>query len=410
MRTLALALPLLALPTTAALAGPLRFEEALARAEAQAPSLRAKALEADARRSALPAAGQLPDPKLGLGIDNFPVSGPPAGSFVEDSMTMARVGVSQEVPNAAKRHARTSRAQTDLQAAEATLLSESRRVKVATALAWIDLAYAERRLAALDGILSRLAPLPSAAKSGIAAGTARPAQTLQVRQSLAVLEDRRSELAAAVGRQRAILSRWTAEPAPEAVGDIPTLTVDATALQSGIANHPDLGAAHARVAQAEADVAVARADKRPDWGFDVAYQRRANRYGDMVSAGVTISLPLFAKRRQDPMIAASAASAGAALAEQEDMRRSLLADLEAGLADHAMHHEQWMRARDTLLPLARDRAELETASYAAGRAGLLDVIEAQTMLADSQLQLLDREAEVARDAVRLVLTFGGNSQ
>ncbi|MCW1431952.1 TolC family protein [Novosphingobium sp. JCM 18896] len=410
MRTLALALPLLALPTTAALAGPLRFEEALARAEAQAPSLRAKALEADARRSALPAAGQLPDPKLGLGIDNFPVSGPPAGSFVEDSMTMARVGVSQEVPNAAKRHARTSRAQTDLQAAEATLLSESRRVKVATALAWIDLAYAERRLAALDGILSRLAPLPSAAKSGVAAGTARPAQTLQVRQSLAVLEDRRSELAAAVGRQRAILSRWTGEPAPEAVGDIPTLTVDATALQSGIANHPYLGAAHARVAQAEADVAIARADKRPDWAFDVAYQRRADRYGDMVSAGVTISLPLFAKRRQDPMIAASAASAAAALAEQEDMRRSLLADLEAGLADHAMHHEQWMRARNTLLPLARNRAELETASYAAGRAGLLDVIEAQTLLADSELQLLDREAEVARDAVRLVLTFGGNSQ
>lgn len=410
MRTLFLAVPLLALPTTVAVAGPLRFEEALARAEAQAPSLRAKALAADARRSALPAAGQLPDPKVGLGIDNFPVSGPPAGSFAEDSMTMARVGISQEVPNAAKRHARASRARTDVEVAEAAHLSESRRVKVATALAWIDLAYAERRLAALDGILSKLAPLPSAANSGVASGTARPAQTLQVRQSLAVLEDRRSELAADVGRQRAILSRWTGEPAPETVGDFPTLTVDAAALRAALATHPDLGAAHARVAQAEADVAVARADKRPDWGFDVAYQRRAARYGDMVSAGVSISLPLFAKRRQDPMIAASAANAGAALAEQEDMRRSLLADLEAGLADHAMHHEQWMRARDTLLPLAHNRADLEAASYAAGRAGLLDVIEAQTMLADSELQLLDREAEVARDAVRLVLTFGGNSQ
>ena len=55
-----------------------------------------------------------------------------------------------------------------------------------------------RRLAALDGIVSRLAPLPSAAKSGVASGAARPAQTLQVRQSLAVLEDRRSELAADV--------------------------------------------------------------------------------------------------------------------------------------------------------------------------------------------------------------------
>lgn len=410
MRIFFFAIPVLALTTNSALAGPLRFEEALARAEAQAPSLRGKELEADARRSALPAAGQLPDPKLGIGIDNFPVSGPAAGSFAEDSMTVARVGISQEVPNAAKRYARTTRARTDLAAAEATLLSEARRVKVATALAWIDLAYAERRLAALEAILSRLAPLPSAAKAGVISGAARPAQTLQVRQSLATLEDRRSELVAEVGRQRALLSRWTGETAPETAGDVPALTIDGTALRGSIAAHPDLGAAHARVSQANADVAIARADKRPDWGFDVAYQRRADRYGDMVSAGVTISLPLFAGRRQDPMIAASAATAAAALANQEDMRRALLADLEAGLADHDMHHEQWVRARDTLLPLARNRAELETASYAAGRAGLLDVIESQTMLADSELQLLDRAAEVARDAVRLVLTFGGNSQ
>src|SRR3546814_19488456 len=99
----------------------------------------------------------------------------------------------------------------------------------------------------------------------------------------------------------------------------------------------------------------------------------------MVSAGVTMSLPMFTRNRQVPMIGASSATAAAALAEQEDMRRALAADLEAGIADHVMHHEQWMRARDTLLPLARKKADLETASYSAGRAGLLDVIQAQSM-------------------------------
>src|SRR3546814_13020996 len=99
MRTFFLAVPVLALTTNPALAGQLRFEEALARAEAQPPSLRAKALEADARRPALPAAGQLPDPKLVLGIDDFPVAGPPARSCAEDSLTMARLGRSQRAPN-----------------------------------------------------------------------------------------------------------------------------------------------------------------------------------------------------------------------------------------------------------------------------------------------------------------------
>src|SRR3546814_16393178 len=116
----------------------------------------------------------------------------------------------------------------------------------------------------------------------------------------------------------------------------------------------------------------------------------------MVSAGVTISLPLFAGKRQDPMIAASSASASAALAEQEDMRRALAADLQAGIADHVMPHEQWMRSRDTLLPLAPPKVDLETARYSAGRAGLLDVIQAQTLLANRQIEPLNPHARVPR--------------
>src|SRR5690349_8890167 len=50
---------------------------------------------AAAKESAV-AAGQLKDPVLRLGLDNFPVSGPDAGSFTKDSMTMARIGVMQE--------------------------------------------------------------------------------------------------------------------------------------------------------------------------------------------------------------------------------------------------------------------------------------------------------------------------
>lgn len=402
--------PLLAAIPGIACAEPLSFDEALARATANAPVLEARVQQVRSRQSAAIAAGQLPDPKLGVGLDNFPVSGPPAGSFVEDSMTMARIGVSQEVPNAAKRHARIDRARADVAAAEATSLSEARRVRIATALAWIDLAYAERRLAAVDSVLARLKPLTSAARSSVASGSARPAETLEIRQSIAALDDKRSEVASDVVRATAGLSRWTGDPNPEIEGDIPDFAVDRAALRAAIDRHPDLGAATARTKQAETDVTMARAEKRPDWAFDVAYQRRADRYGDMVSAGVTVSLPLFAKKRQDPMIAASAASASAALAEQEDMRRALAADLEAGLADHVMHHEQWIRARDTLLPLARQKADLETASYSAGRAGLLNVIQAQSMLADSELQLLDREALVARDAARLALTYGGDGQ
>lgn len=407
MRTFLLASLLAALPTAAA-ADPLTFDEALAAATAQAPSLKARGFDVEARRSSATAAGQLPDPRLGVGLDNYPISGPPAFSFDRDEMTMARLGISQDLPNLAKRHARSGKADADIGVAEADAEAELRRVRVATALAWIDLAYAKRRLGALDEALAELAQYVSPAASSVTSGTARPAQTLEIRQAIAVLEDRRSEVAAEVARARAILSRWTGDPNPDSEGAIPGFAIDPDALRAAIDRHPDLAAAIARVHAAEADVTLARAEKRPDWGFELAYQKRGNGYGDMVSLGATMSLPLFAKKRQDPKIAASVAAEGAVLAQREDVRRALLADLDAGLADHIMHHEQWMRAQGTLLPLARQRVDLETVSYSAGRATLLDLIQAQAMFADAALQTLDREATVARDAARLVLTYGGD--
>ena len=68
------------------------------------------------------------------------------------------------------------------------------------------------------------------------------------------------------------------------------------------------------------------------------------------------------------------------------------------------------RAQRVLLPLARERAELETASYSAGRASLTDVIDAKAAFADAELTALDREADVASDAVRLTITFGSDDR
>ncbi|UAL10083.1 TolC family protein [Caulobacter segnis] len=392
----------------AAHAAPLTYAQALDTAAANAPSLRAAALQVEAAKASAKAAGALPDPKLALGLDNFPVSGPPAGRFGADEMTMGRVGFSQDVPSAAKRQARIGRAEADIVTAGAEGAVEARQVRVATALAWIQLLYAQRKVAALDGVVAQLAPLWSAAPSGVASGRSRPAQALEAAQMRAALEDRRSEAVSELGRARAMLVRWTGDADPQAVGEAPDLDLAPANLRAAIDRNPVVLAKDAAARQAQADVALAKADKRPDWSWEVAYQRRDPMFGDMVSAGVSVSLPLWGKSRQDPMIAARAASAGRADAQREDARRALAAQLEADLADHVMHHDQWLRARDTLLPLAKQRAQLETAAYGAGTAGLPDVLTAFSGLADAQLTTLDREAAVAVDAARLTLTYGND--
>lgn len=391
-------------------AEPMTFDQALVRAGTTAPSVQASALRVDAARSASRSAGALPDPSLTLGLDNFPISGPAAGRFGPDDMTMARVGIEQEVPSGAKRRARVDEAQAGIGAAEAQVAVEAREVRLGAAMAWLDLYYAKRRLAALDALSGMLEPILETAPSAVASGASRPGETVTPELWRAMLADRRSELVALVARARAELVRWTGDPQADVEGDPPTLGVDAGALRAGLDQHPVLLAYSAYGRQADAAVRVARAERQPDWTWGLSYQRRDPAYGDMVSAEVSIRLPIFAGSRQDPVINARATDATRVRVEREAARRKLMAELEAALADHAMHHERLTRARETLVPLAQRRADLETASYGAGTAGLGAVLDAFTALVDAKLDLLDREAEVARDAARLNIAYGSDDR
>ena len=395
---------------TPALADPLTFEAALARARANAPSLEAKTLGVDASRAARGAAGTLPDPKLMLGIDGFPVSGPNAFQPSREDFAAVRVGVSQDIPNPAKRRAERARADADIAVASADVVREARSVEVGTATAWISLAYAEKRVAAVDEVRERLRRLVDTTPNAVASGNARPGQILAGRQALAALDDKRDELIAAIGRARADLTRWTGDTAPVTMGSPPEFAVDRANLLAAIDTNPLLAPIYARTGQATADVRLAEAERRPDFGAELSYQHRDPRFGDMVSAGVTISLPFVRRDRQNALIAARQAEAGKVLAEQEAARRELQARLEADLADHAMHHEQYKRSRETLEPLARERVDFETASYGAGRASLVDVADAYAGLVDAMLVTLDREALLEIDEARLVLTYRSAAQ
>ena len=392
----------IALPARAV---PLTFEEAISRAQANAPSLRARALGADASRAARTAAGVLPDPKLSLGVDSFPISGPLAFQPSRDNFTWVRVGISQDIPNPAKRRAQRTRADADIALAEAGTVLEARDVEVETAIAWITLAYAEKRLAAVEAVRTRLVQVVRTTPSAVAAGNARPGQTLAGRQSLAELDDRRDGLIADVARARADLTRWTGDTAPQIAGPMPDFAVNDATLRASIDVNPLLSPSQARIAQAAADVRLAEADRKSDFGVEASYQHRDPRFGDYVSAGITVSLPFFTRRRQGAAIAVRQAEAGKVDAEREAARRELAANLEVGLADHTMHHEQWMRSRRTIEPLARERVDLETASYGAGRATLIDVVDAHIALAEAALTTLDREALVEIDGARLTLTY-----
>ncbi len=396
---------LLALPT-ALYAEPMTLDTALGLAATRAPELQAREAGIDAAQSAAIAADRLPDPKLNVALQDFPVTGPDAGRFNRDDFTMQVIGVSQDFPNPAKRRARATRAQADVGIARADEAVTAQDVRLATALAWVDLFYAKKRLKELEMLDTDLESLQSTVTGRLASGAARPAQALEPEQLRAEVNDRRSALAAEIARARAQLARFTGDPAADTAGEAPPPTVDEATLRAGIDALPRLRALDARALAADAETGLARADKRPDWSVNAAYGRREPNYGDLVTLGVTIDLPFFSKKRQDPKIAARASEATRARLDREAAKRDIAAALDADLADHRMHHEQLGNARSRLVPLAKKRAELDLSSYAAGKLDLGTALLSTLALAEAEVDALAREAEVARDAIRINNLYG----
>jgi outer membrane protein TolC len=133
---------------------------------------------------------------------------------------------------------------------------------------------------------------------------------------------------------------------------------------------------------------------------------RERKYGDMLSVMGSVTLPIFQGRRQQPRIAAAETEAGAARLQLEDQQRQLAAQFETDAANWRSAYRQWHNAEHGMHMLESERVALETASYAAGRASLADVIDAKIGLAMHELEILQREAEAVKAASLLRLSYG----
>mgnify|MGYP000072317048 CR=1 FL=1 len=107
----------------------LGFAEALDLAEQHSPRITAQRLQIDAASSSQKSAGTLPDPKLSVGVENFPISGMDRFSLTRESMTMQRLALMQEVPNRAKRDAQIASAQAKVERERATLAVQRLQIR-----------------------------------------------------------------------------------------------------------------------------------------------------------------------------------------------------------------------------------------------------------------------------------------
>jgi cobalt-zinc-cadmium efflux system outer membrane protein len=401
-----IALGLVALTSQTASAQTITFDQAIDLAKSTASGVKASENRINAARRASVAADQLPDPKLEVNFNDFRTNKAPppmANGFVRQM-----VGIRQDIPNLKKRHARLARANADIVSAAADEAIAIRDVRLGAALAWIDLYYGEKRLVILKLLGANIADLKNTIGARLASGSAPASAAFDPEILAAELADRRSEREADVEKSRASLRRWTNVALPEVAGPLPTTMIDASAVVARIDTLPRLQAKNAAVGRAEAGVRLARANKNPDFSVNATLTRRQPDFGNFVSVGVSVDVPLFAKKRQDPIIDARLIEENAARLDRLDAEREERSALSSDLAEHRMLDEKLEHARKLIVPLARKRAIVAQSSYAASRLDLGSALNETIALANAEIDALDLEAKVARQTVKIMITYTGD--
>lgn len=390
-----------------AAAEPLSFDAALALALREAPILVANAAQLDAARQGAIPAGELPDPKLALGIENLPIEGPDRFSLSNEAMTMRRIGVMQEFPNRAKRDARVAVARGRVGLATAQIEVTRLIVMRETAVAWIARETVEQQLARIDALFAENRLFAAAVEARLAAGQGMASEIVLPRQEAAEIEQRRDDLRARREQAIAALRRWVGAAADAPlVGGIPLWPIGHESLLHGLHRHPEIEIFTPQAQVLEAQVAEAQAAKKSDWALEFAYQNRAAQFGDMVMLQVSFDLPVFAGSRQEPMIAARRAERTALDAEREAMLRAHAAELESDLAEYNRLASAINRQRELLLPLADEKITLALAAWRGGRGTLTELISARSERIDTELKAIALEGEQRQLAARLHYVYG----
>jgi cobalt-zinc-cadmium efflux system outer membrane protein len=398
-----IAMPALLICMTAKVfADSLSFNDALALALRDAPKLMVNAARIDAAREAAIPSGELPDPKLVLGIDNLPINGPDRYSLTSDFMTMRRIGVIQEVPNSEKREARTVAARWRVDVAQAEMRIARLDVLRETAIAWIARDSIEHQLVRIDDLFNENRLFGAAVRAQLAGGKGMTADVVVPRQEAAMIGDRRDEMLARRSQAIASLRRWIGAAAEAPLqGSSPDWRNTRDKLVQDLHQHPELQAFDPKEQVLNAEIAEAKAAKKPDWAIELAYQKRGPQFSDMATLQVSFDLPVFPGSRQDPIIAARLAERAGLDADREATRREHVAKLESDLAEYERLTKTLKRQLEVLLPLADEKTNLAMADWRGGKGSLSVLIAARSERIDAELKAIQLAGERQQTAARL---------
>jgi len=380
---------------------PLSLQEAQQRALNSDQGVAAARSDRSAAASDARAADQLPDPKVAVRLVNLPLD---SFSLSATPMTQTQVALQQSLPpgdtlaqRALKADARTAMATADVALKRQLLTREVRRL-------WLTV-YRETREIALYRQQKRLyAKLLHSAETAYSVGRARSEDLVTLRVRLAEIDDAIDKHRGNADAARARLARWIGhrarapwpEKLPRGLDHAPSQTGSASDLD----RQPEIVRLRAQLAEARAETGIAKARFKPRLGFEVGYGMRAGQ-ADMMSAGITVSLPIFAGSRQEPRLIAAQKRAQASQLALDDRAARLHAKANALDSEIGSLAQRIRRYHKHILPELKQVVRLAQGEFGSGRGAFTAMIDADQAVIDARRKLLDLNIERASRLIDL---------
>jgi outer membrane protein TolC len=238
------------------------------------------------------------------------------------------------------------------------------------------------------------------------AKTALSQEQLNLETTQGNLQAARGGLAAALGLPANLPFDLAPMPSATPVGVI-SVSVDSV-INAALRNRPDLAAARAQAAAAAAEVRVARSAEFPSLtlGSTAArtYSNPASFAGPSYNVTLGLALPLFNGFSRQYDLAAARAQADAISALADQTRQQVVT--QVFVSYYALQTaEQRVATADDLLASAQQSVEVAAGRYREGVGSIIDLLTAQTALANARAQQVQSRwqwytslAQLARDA------------
>ena len=383
----------------AAGAAPLSLQAALDRAVQRSEAARSARASFLSASEAARAAAQLPDPMLRVGVENLPVTGGDRFSTTRESMTMKRIGISQEWLSRDKRDARQAAADavTNKESVQARIAAADARLQ--TALAYVDAFYAGRALELTVLMEHHAHEEFEAARARLASATGGSEEVLKLAASRGMAADESAELRQQQRTAQVALERWVGTTADE-LEPPGSLATPAPGQSEYVAGDPVVVSLQREIVVAQGGAAVAASNRRPNWTWEVAYSQRTG-YSDMVSVGVSIPLPVAPSARQDRELASRLAGVDKAEADLAEATRAASGEYLALSSEARALQDRIERYRSAVLVPAQQRTAAATAAYRSNQVSLATLFEARHAEAEGHRKLLALERELARRQAQL---------